>query len=292
MADLPFDEAERGLAGSAGAWWFACGVVPACLLDIAAKYSIWSSRPDLYADSLFGVVHFHFHQNTGLMLGVGNSVDERYRAVVLAAISGLVLVGIYLVTQPIILKNQAEFLTKAIFRVLPGTTSINTFLLSGEQLEPYESADDSMPTENAIFAGHAADGTLIGYAVPADGAGFMDTIKLIYGFDPRRRAIVGMQVLDSRETPGLGDKIIFDEEFHQNFVELKVEPAIVGVKVAENPRPSNEVDTITGATISSEAVISILNRSTERWLPLLDKLTASSEGAEGEVASDDTPEGS
>ena len=30
-----------------------------------------------------------------------------------------------------------------------------------------------------------------------------------------------------------------------------------------------DADTITGATISSEAVISILNQSTERWMPLL-----------------------
>ena len=207
-------------------------------------------------------------------------------------VSGLILVGVYLVTQPIILKNQAEFLTRAIFRVLPGTASVTTYVLSGEQLEQYESEDGSMPTENAVFAGYTDDGTLVGNAVPADGAGFMDTIKLIYGFDLGRRAVIGMQVLDSRETPGLGDKIIFDEEFHQNFVELKVEPEIVGVKTAEKPRPSNEVDTITGATISSEAVITILNRSTTRWLPVLDKLTASSEGSEDEVASDDTPEGS
>jgi len=209
-------------------------------------------------------------------------------------LSGLVLVGIYLVTQPVILRNQAEAMRRAIFNVLPGTETIETFVLAGEQLQPFESADGSMPGGDAVFAGRAEDGTLVGYAIPADGAGFMDTIRLIYGFDPVRRAIVGMQVLDSRETPGLGDKIIFDEEFHRNFVELKVEPRIVGVKVAEKPRPSNEVDTITGATISSEAVISILNKSTQRWLPILDRQgPAEGQGqANREVAGNDTAEGS
>lgn len=212
-------------------------------------------------------------------------------------LSGLVLVGIFLATQPVILRNQAEAMRRAIFKVLPGTTEIDTLVLSGEELQPYQSADGSLPTTDAVFAGRASDGTLVGYAIPADGAGFMDTIKLIYGFDPRRRAIVGMQVLDSRETPGLGDKIIFDEEFHRNFAELKVEPEIVGVKVAQTPRPSNEVDTITGATISSEAVVSILNKSTQRWLPILDR-QARGEGqrqtdqATNEVAGDGTPEGS
>jgi len=209
-------------------------------------------------------------------------------------LSGLAMVGIYLVTQPIILRNQAEAMRRAIFKVLPGTAEIDTLVLSGEELQPYQSADGSMPTTDAVFAGRADDGTLMGYAIPADGPGFMDTIKLIYGFDPRRRAIIGMQVLDSRETPGLGDKIIFDEEFHRNFVELKVEPQIVGVKVAEKPRPSNEVDTITGATISSEAVVSILNKSTQRWLPILDRQAPveGQEQANREVAGDGTPEGS
>ena len=207
-------------------------------------------------------------------------------------LSGLVLVGIFLVTQPVILRNQAEAMQRAIFRVLPGTTAIETYVLSGEELQPFESADGSLPAADAVFAGRSDDGSLVGYAILADGAGFMDTIKLIYGFDPRRRAIVGMQVLDSRETPGLGDKIIFDEEFHQNFVELKVEPEIVGVKVAEQPRPSNEVDTITGATISSDAVISILNDSTQRWLPILDRREQGEGQAANEGAGDDTPEGS
>jgi len=212
-------------------------------------------------------------------------------------LSGLVLVGVFLVTQPVILRNQAEAMRRAIFKVLPGTTEIDTLVLSGEQLQPYRSPGGSLPTADAVFAGRAEDGTLLGYAIPADGAGFMDTIKLIYGFDPRKREIVGMQVLDSRETPGLGDKIIYDEEFHQNFKELKVEPRIVGVKVAEKPRPSNEVDTITGATISSEAVISILNKSTQRWLPILDRQTQEggqrqTDQATNEVAGDGTPEGS
>jgi len=78
-------------------------------------------------------------------------------------------------------------------------------------------------------------------------------------------------VLESRETPGLGDKIIYDEQFHENFVELAVEPTIVGVKRGEKTNP-NEVDTITGATISSNAVIAILNGSSQKWLPLLESL--------------------
>jgi len=108
----------------------------------------------------------------------------------------------------------------------------------------------------------------VGYAVPGAGAGFQDTIKLIYGYDPSRRVIVGMQVLDSRETPGLGDKIITDDEFLANFEALAIEPSMVAVKKGKKVNP-NEVDSITGATISSEAVVKILNESSRQWAPML-----------------------
>ena len=184
-------------------------------------------------------------------------------------LSGLVLVCIYLVTQPMILRNQAEAMRRAIYKVLPGAERISTFVIEGDGLAQFEPVGDEMPAGDAVFAGRKDDGRLVGYAIPAEGAGFMDTVRLIFGYDPSRRAIIGMQVLDSKETPGLGDKIIFDEVFHRNFVELKVEPEIVGVKRGEKVNP-NEVDTITGATISSNAVISILNEGSERWLPLIE----------------------
>jgi electron transport complex protein RnfG len=183
-------------------------------------------------------------------------------------ISGLVLVGVYLLTQPRILRNQAEALNAAIFLVLPGTVEIKTYVVRENELVFFEAPEGRLPTEQAVFAGHREDGSLVGYAVPADGPGFMDTIKLIYGYDPSRRAIVGMQVLDSRETPGLGDKIITDPGFHRNFEALAIEPEIVAVKKGAKEQP-NEVDCITGATISSEAVVGILNKSSHQWAPLL-----------------------
>jgi len=181
-------------------------------------------------------------------------------------LSGLVLVGIYLATKPRIERNQAEALQRAIFRVLPGTESTTPMVLRDGRLTEW-TEPGRPPEDGTIYAGFDAQGALVGYAIPADGSGFMDTIRLIYGFDPSRKVIVGMQVLDSRETPGLGDKIVGDEAFHANFRALAVEPDIVPVK-HETTAP-NQVDCITGATISSEAVVSILDRSAKRWVPVV-----------------------
>jgi len=183
-------------------------------------------------------------------------------------LSGLVLVGVYLLTEPRIRRNRAEALQAAILRVLPGAERSDAWVLRGEALQPFEGEAGSIPDEPAVYAGYDASGALVGYAVPADGPGFMDTIKLIYGYDPSRRVIVGMQVLDSRETPGLGDKIITDARFHENFRALEIRPSIVPVKRGAKSA-GNQVDCITGATISSEAVVGILNESTRQWAPML-----------------------
>lgn len=203
--------------------------------------------------------------------------------VVAGALSGLVLVGVFLGTEPRILRNQYEALQAAVFRVLPGTTSSALLVVRGGRLERYEGPEGVLPKEPVVVAGYDAEGRFVGYAVPGTGPGFMDAIGLLYGFDPARRTIVGMEVLESRETPGLGDKIITDDAFLANFAALAVDPEIVAVKRGTKSAP-NEVDSITGATISSEAVVKILNESRKRWDSLLVPAgeTASKERAGGE----------
>jgi electron transport complex protein RnfG len=73
-----------------------------------------------------------------------------------------------------------------------------------------------------------------------------------------------MEVLESRETPGLGDKIYKDAVFVGGFSALSVEPEIFAVKKGTKSRP-NEIDTITGATISSKAVVRIINEAHAQW---------------------------
>lgn len=182
-------------------------------------------------------------------------------------LSGTVLVSAHLVTQPRIERNRAEALEAAIYRVLPGAVRRSAFVVREGALAPFEGQAGRLPEEEAIYAGYDADGARIGFAIPAEGPGFQDTIKLLYGFDPGRQRVIGMDVLESRETPGLGDKIFKDREFVANFRDLAVSPAVVAVKRGRSQ--PNEVDAISGATISSQAVVRIINEANDRWLELL-----------------------
>ena len=171
-------------------------------------------------------------------------------------LSGLLLATVYQVTLPAIEANAAEALRQAVYEVVPGTVAMQKLVLKGEQFVLADGTEQKNAT--AVYAAYGDGGSVLGYAIPAEGAGFQDTVKLLYGFEPGQRRVVGMKVLDSKETPGLGDKIFKDLAFVAEFKALAVEPEILVVKHGAGSKP-NEVDGITGATISSKAVVRIIN---------------------------------
>jgi electron transport complex protein RnfG len=184
-------------------------------------------------------------------------------------LSGLTIVGVYRATLPVIRANDARFLRQAVFEVVPGSDTMQRLIWQGGggaegHLEP---AAGVLGDEPSVYAAYTAEGRFVGFAIPAEGPGFQDTIRLLYGFDPERDRIVGMAVLESRETPGLGDRIYKDEEFVGQFRDLAVEPGVELVK--EAPTAPNQVDAITGATISSSAVVTIIGKGNDLWLERL-----------------------
>ena len=156
--------------------------------------------------------------------------------------------------------NRAAALREAVFRVVPGSKAMQRLVVKGGTL----AVAGDKESGTSIYAAYDDTGKFVGYAVPGQGSGFQDTIRLIYGFDPASKRVVGMDVLESKETPGLGDKIYKDEAFVAGFSKLAIEPEIVVVKNGTKSK-DNEVDGITGATISSKAVVKIINAGNDTW---------------------------
>jgi len=179
-------------------------------------------------------------------------------------LSGIIILSIYVATFDAIKENKARALRESVFRVLPNVTKMQKLLLKeGKLVVSYEEEKDEKP----IYAGYDDSGKFMGYAIPSDGPGFADTISVLYGYNPERRKVIGMWILDSRETPGLGDKIYKDAAFVANFDDLAIEPPIVATKKGKS-KP-NEIDAITGATISSVAVAKIINKGNDYWVAKL-----------------------
>jgi electron transport complex protein RnfG len=172
------------------------------------------------------------------------------------ALAGLLIVSVYSVTLRPIEAHKAKVLQRAVNEVLKDPARYESFYATS--LGVFESA----PAGGAekIYVGLDADGRTMGVAIKAAAAGFQDVITLIYGFDPATGQLIGMKVLESKETPGLGDKIEKDPAFLAQFE--RAAPPLVAVK-----RPTGapgEIDAISGATISSRAVVRIINRSLTR----------------------------
>ena len=92
-----------------------------------------------------------------------------------------------------------------------------------------------------------AGGEPIGHAFMAQGRGYGGTIDILIGLKPDNKSLQGIKIITQQETPGLGAKII-NASFLDQFKG-------VGVNEVELSRDGGKIDAITGATISSAAVV-------------------------------------
>lgn len=175
--------------------------------------------------------------------------------VVLTAIgllSGGLLTSVGLLTEERIALNKQREIEAAIIQVVPGTRS-------SEKL--YEEKNLS------VYGGKNEEGSLIGFGILTSGIGFQDKITFMLGTNTSLTKITRLNIIDQKETPGLGAKIT-DRKFFLQYWENKDcsislslhRPA---VSAPEELGPS-EINTITGATVSSEAVLDAVNSTLER----------------------------
>ena len=194
----------------------------------------------------------------------------------IAMVSGLLVVLAFQLTAPRIALNKQRALEKAIFSVLPEASISKNYKLdeNGLSLLP-----DEAIAEANVFAGYDAEGKLSGLAMEASSRGYQDIVTILYGYSLESSCVIGMTVLQSTETPGLGDKVSSDPDFIANFDCLDaslnedgsaVANSIVTVKNG-NKTDAWQIDGISGATVTSTAIGNALRESTEKMLPLLGK---------------------
>ena len=191
----------------------------------------------------------------------------------IAAISAFLLNMVVMITKPRIEKNKAEYLQQAILEILPESKRIvaygkekDRFIIVGQ--------DDPKPFFHAVFD---AQGNLIAVLLQAQGQGYQELVKILFAYDPTSEQLLGIKVLESKETPGLGDRILTDKVFLKSFQKLAMPLEITGEVLIHSleltrrgkPKEAWQIDGITGATISSRAVVRILTQGGNRFFPLL-----------------------
>lgn len=183
------------------------------------------------------------------------------------SLAGGILAYTYAKTLPPIRKFAGEKVEVAVKEVLGGPARLDTLFLVGDKLSKTPPQGVDLLEATKVFIGLNDNGSEIGVAVEEAAPGFSSDVRLMVGFNAQTTALVGFKVLAQTETPGLGDKIEKDPGFMKRFVGKLVNP-LKGVK-SETTDPST-VQTITGATISSKAVIKVINKAVSTWKPRLD----------------------
>ena len=179
---------------------------------------------------------------------------------VAGALAGLLLVLVFQATDPAIQAHRARVLAEAVNEVLGSPDRYETLFLVDGALAADPAGVDTAGLER-VYRGYDASGSPVGFAIEGGEPGFQDVIGLIFGFDAASGNVLGMKVLESKETPGLGDKIEKDSTWVAAF--RGVPSPILGVKRGQGTGAEGEVEMITGATISSRAIIDIINHRLE-----------------------------
>lgn len=155
-------------------------------------------------------------------------------ATVVIVVTLLALVNSY--TEPIIEQNQRVEFQDQIDLMFPD--SVRT-----EKTPAYEEGK----LVGDYYQVYDKYGDLIGYVVQQETNGYGGEIRLLVGFY-ENKTIRSVKILRQTETPGIGTKIE-QPSFLNQF---------------QDRRTAEDVDTITGATISSEAVISGVEEAVDK----------------------------
>jgi len=125
--------------------------------------------------------------------------------------------------------------------------------------------------QKTLYVGYEEDGqTVQGYAFPVGGSGLWGPIEAMVGIDPQATKILGLAFYGHSETPGLGGRIT-ERWFTDQFTGLPLRPIegdqnIFYLKPEGTAEASNELDAITGATITSSSVEAFLNKELDNFL--------------------------
>lgn len=173
------------------------------------------------------------------------------------AISGVTLGFVYNVTKGPIEEAKLRKLNESIGIVVPGAE--NAEVSEGIKVIPVDGDEDSEPL---LFYEVRKDGELIGTAIRTyTNRGFSGYMSVMVGLDPDG-VIIDSNVLEHRETPGLGDKTCksvspWNEQY------IGINPAETNLKVKKD---GGDVDAITAATITARAYSDAIQRAYDNYM--------------------------
>jgi electron transport complex protein RnfG len=188
------------------------------------------------------------------------NIVQAWLVLLLAILFGGALAGVQITLSPTIEANKINETRQKVPELVLGAEAARRLAEQGPALtvDPlFLSVEGAgKKTTYNVFEARKTDGELAGWVVKAGGQGYADKIELLVGLGPLAKNIKGLFILDQKETPGLGNKVV-TPEWRSQFIEKATDQPLVVVK--GGVKAENEIDAVTGATISSRAVTNIVN---------------------------------
>ncbi len=161
------------------------------------------------------------------------------------------------VTEPVIAQRNEEANMEAQKKVLPDA---QTFEEVDNIDEIKQSLDENADIVQSLDVGYSGQ-DLVGYAVKTTPKGYGGEIELLTGISAEGE-VTGISVIEQSETAGLGAKST-TSEFQNQFDDLSAEKDVTVVKGEPGNKQDNTVEAISGATITTNAVVKGVNTSQE-----------------------------
>ena len=175
-----------------------------------------------------------------------NYLVQAWLVLMLAMGFGAALAGMQIGVRDRISRNKINETYDQVPNLVPGADKART--------EEWKAPDGKI-----AYKALDSNGEHLGWVIRAGGQGFADKIELLIGCGAKFRKITGLYVLDQKETPALGEKIresAWRAQFAGRDVWRDVRITKTAVKEGDN-----EIEAVTGATVSSLSVCNIVNNA-------------------------------
>lgn len=154
-------------------------------------------------------------------------------------ISGAIIAGTFAWSNPIAEQKQQQLKKAAMQELVHDVQEFNP-----------------VPGKTNWFAA-MQDGQVVAYIVPGEGKGYGGKIEMLVAVNPQGK-VMGINVLKMNETPGLGDKG-GQEPFLSQFIAKGTEH----LQVTKDPTNHEDIQALTGATITSRGVTNGVREAVE-----------------------------
>jgi electron transport complex protein RnfG len=193
------------------------------------------------------------------MRSIKHFIEQSWLLITAAFLCGLLLALTNAALEPRIQRIQVGEMYDLMKGLIPQAVKFEKVIqqaeIAGNVTDVYEAKDKS--------------NQVLGFSFVGTGYGFADQIKLVIAVNADASKLLGFDVLFSNETPGFGSRMT-EDWFRQQFVDAPT-GTLELIKIGKADKEKDQILALSGATVTSTAVVNIFNNYVGQVKKLLEE---------------------